>query len=492
MFLTYGPVPVGSENVPALWAYVMGDNAWYRVALDPPPGVEPRIAAGQNRALVYDPQRRPGPARPRDRRRSGQDQDLCTLAPKHSGEVCPGRATPDDSAGPSDAWPRLMTLLRGARRCTPICSWLFSHSSALSSQRPGQPPAPTLAPPLRTVDLNVGESQEVELAGGKKVAVKLLDLKETRDELRDAVRRAEVDRRGRRPEGDAGLGQLPPAGRRSAGCRSTARSRRATARTRQGRRRRQPLGPRQGRPPAALAGRLAAAEPGHVPATRPSSAGSPAARRWPTSRSTSTAARTRWSSKIYYHYGLDIGGAEGLVEVVAATDGLVVSVRQGGPAGLRRHAGQAALRRRLPARRPRLVLPLQPPAHDRPGDQARRDGQDGPADRPARQGRRQRRLVAPALRHHRPAAVGQVGHHRGLRLPLGGVPARAQAEAAGRRPAAPPRRRRREGRRSTAAARGPRTARSPRYEWTFTDGTTATRRHGRAHLRASRASTARS
>jgi murein DD-endopeptidase MepM/ murein hydrolase activator NlpD len=29
--------------------------------------------------------------------------------------------------------------------------------------------------------------------------------------------------------------------------------------------------------------------------------------------------------KIYYHYGLDIGGAEGLVEVVAATDGIVVS-----------------------------------------------------------------------------------------------------------------------------------------------------------------------
>src|SRR5581483_1408384 len=29
--------------------------------------------------------------------------------------------------------------------------------------------------------------------------------------------------------------------------------------------------------------------------------------------------------QIYYHYGLDLGGAEGLVEVVAATDGLVVS-----------------------------------------------------------------------------------------------------------------------------------------------------------------------
>src|SRR6185312_3076871 len=29
--------------------------------------------------------------------------------------------------------------------------------------------------------------------------------------------------------------------------------------------------------------------------------------------------------QIYYHYGLDIGGAEAMVEVIAATDGLVVS-----------------------------------------------------------------------------------------------------------------------------------------------------------------------
>ena len=33
---------------------------------------------------------------------------------------------------------------------------------------------------------------------------------------------------------------------------------------------------------------------------------------------------TPWSRKIYYHYGLDIGGAEGMTEVVAATEGLVV------------------------------------------------------------------------------------------------------------------------------------------------------------------------
>src|SRR5207249_6253029 len=32
------------------------------------------------------------------------------------------------------------------------------------------------------------------------------------------------------------------------------------------------------------------------------------------------------SSRIYYHSGLDIGGAEGLVDVVAATGGLVVGL----------------------------------------------------------------------------------------------------------------------------------------------------------------------
>jgi hypothetical protein len=52
------------------------------------------------------------------------------------------------------------------------------------------PPAPTVAPLVRTADLNVVETQVVELSGGKKVAVKLLDVKEVRDELRNAVRKA--------------------------------------------------------------------------------------------------------------------------------------------------------------------------------------------------------------------------------------------------------------------------------------------------------------
>ena len=57
---------------------------------------------------------------------------------------------------------------------------------------PAEPPKPTLTPLMRAVDLKVGESQEVELDGGKKVTVKLVDLREVRDDLRNAVRKAEV------------------------------------------------------------------------------------------------------------------------------------------------------------------------------------------------------------------------------------------------------------------------------------------------------------
>jgi hypothetical protein len=44
---------------------------------------------------------------------------------------------------------------------------------------PATPPAPTLVPLERTIDLTVGEAQEVELASGRKVTVKLLGLMST-------------------------------------------------------------------------------------------------------------------------------------------------------------------------------------------------------------------------------------------------------------------------------------------------------------------------
>jgi hypothetical protein len=56
VLLTFGPAPERRTG-PALWAYEPGANAWYRLSLAPPPGIDPRNAAGQNRALVYDPKR---------------------------------------------------------------------------------------------------------------------------------------------------------------------------------------------------------------------------------------------------------------------------------------------------------------------------------------------------------------------------------------------------------------------------------------------------
>jgi hypothetical protein len=54
VMLTYGPAP---EKGPALWAYKITENAWYRVDVPAPTKIDPALAAGQNRALVYDPKR---------------------------------------------------------------------------------------------------------------------------------------------------------------------------------------------------------------------------------------------------------------------------------------------------------------------------------------------------------------------------------------------------------------------------------------------------
>ena len=207
------------------------------------------------------------------------------------------------------------------------------------------------------------------------------------------------------------------------------------------------LGPGQGRAAAALAGGLALGRAGDVRLPDQAALVRRRRRRWPTSRRSSTAATPRPDAPIYYHSGLDIGGCEGLVDVVSACDGLVVSA--GGKA-LPEYPDipfykRARLRLRLRPRRPRLVLSLRPPEVDRPGDPPGEAGQDGPEDRRPRQGGLERRLVAPALRHQDQAALGQVGHPGGIRLPLGGVPARAQAADPRRGAAAPPDLGRREG-----------------------------------------------
>lgn len=179
--------------------------------------------------------------------------------------------------------------------------------------------APQEAVLHQTLDLSVGEAQEAELGGGRKVRIKLLELHETVDEVNGSVRRAEVKVE---VNGDAVTlvscnYNLPKA-----------------------------CGPVQVDCPVTkgLLGKARKNVWGLVKDAR--------IRVWPAGSSWLPAgtflypARQRWFAtytqmaneptyvdggdepgrkETYYHYGLDIGGSEGLVDVVAATDGLVVS-----------------------------------------------------------------------------------------------------------------------------------------------------------------------
>src|SRR5438105_4258782 len=65
-----------------------------------------------------------------------------------------------------------------------VCLFLPALNAAAS--------APTRAPIVRALDLDVNETKGVELDNGTRARVKLLRVDETRDALRDAVRQARV------------------------------------------------------------------------------------------------------------------------------------------------------------------------------------------------------------------------------------------------------------------------------------------------------------
>jgi hypothetical protein len=189
--------------------------------------------------------------------------------------------------------------------------------AAFASLRAATPPVlPT------TIDLDVGETQEVVLPSGAKVRVKLVSLDERRDSLRDAVRdaRVGVEVNGVPVTLGAAMYHLPvelkAAGVQldcpvTRGCVTNGRSN-VWALDKAARLRLWPAG---------------------SPWLAPGTFVYPVRQRW-------FATHTQMSNEpsfvdggeipgpaqqIYYHHGLDFGGAEGLVEVVAATDGLVVS-----------------------------------------------------------------------------------------------------------------------------------------------------------------------
>ena len=181
------------------------------------------------------------------------------------------------------------------------------------------PPGPTRQPLVRVVDLDRGESAEVTLADGSKAKVKLLDVQETRDAIRGAVRsvRVTVEVNGKTTTLNAGNYNLPVtfagvqidcsitkgyylnSGSDSWGLDKAARLR---------------------------------LWPAGSPWIAPGTFVYPVRQRWFAS-GTQFANEPTFvdggelpaNKKIYYHNDLDFGGAEAMVEVVAAVDALVVS-----------------------------------------------------------------------------------------------------------------------------------------------------------------------
>nr|MCS5632459.1 hypothetical protein [Pirellulaceae bacterium] len=90
--------------------------------------------------------------------------------------------------------------------CLAIISLVLGLSNVLVAQD-------KLAALVRVVDLSVGESVQVELCNGEHVQVKLLDLQETRDPIRQAIRSAivEVQVDGEVIKLESGMYNLPQA-----------------------------------------------------------------------------------------------------------------------------------------------------------------------------------------------------------------------------------------------------------------------------------------
>jgi len=177
-----------------------------------------------------------------------------------------------------------------------------------------------IEPLVRVVDLNIGESAEVTLCDGDQVTVKLLDLKESRDNVSLAVRQAEVtvEVNGQQGKLVSATYHLPRViGNVQIDCSIT-------------------KGYNENGSPSFWGldkdARLRL-WPAGSPLVKPETFAYPAKQKW-FATDTQMAndpvyvdgGERAGKRNIYYHSGLDIGGSEGLVEVVAATDGLVVSI----------------------------------------------------------------------------------------------------------------------------------------------------------------------
>jgi len=203
-----------------------------------------------------------------------------------------------------------LRFMLGITMLTLLCS---SNVNSLAS---GSEKQPALKPIVRVVDLNIGEATTVTLNNGEQVKVKLLDLKETRDPIRQAVRSAvvtvQVDDETIKLE--SGMYNLPQkSGRVQVDCSITKGYN------------------SNGTPSFWGLDKVARLRfwPTDSPLIKPGSFIYPVDQIWFATRTwydnEPVDGGSKILPKIYYHSGLDIGGAEKLTRVIAATDALVVS-----------------------------------------------------------------------------------------------------------------------------------------------------------------------
>lgn len=173
---------------------------------------------------------------------------------------------------------------------------------------------------VRSVDLNVNEAQEIQIADGTKAQIKLLRLDEARDAFRNAVRQARVtvELNGQSlvltsatynlPVTFAGVQIDCPITKGYVGNSS------------------------QGNAWGLVKDARLRLWPAGSPWIEPGTFAYPLKQRWFASNTQMANEPTfvdggeaPGAKNVYYHYGLDFGGAEGLIDVVAATHGRVIS-----------------------------------------------------------------------------------------------------------------------------------------------------------------------
>ena len=233
------------------------------------------------------------------------------------GHFCAGSAAQDVNRreiGAVGAWPRsVLSMIEqdatqiGAATAVLLC--LLSANLAAAQQ-----------PLFRTVDIDVGATEQVQFSDGKRATVKLLSISETRDNARSAIReaRAQVEINGSRATLSCGNYHLPVTLREvQADCTVTKAYYQNTNHDHWGLEKDARL-------------RLWPAGSVFMP---PGSMVYPVRQKWFASRTQMANEPTYvdegeriTSAKIYYHAGLDIGGAEGMVDVLAATNGIVVGL----------------------------------------------------------------------------------------------------------------------------------------------------------------------